>query len=246
MMDAQSGAIATPPPDPVMIDKLRRSSSASIATALHKRGLRRQYVAGVRPLGRVMPMVGPAQTLRYIPAREDIDLVEIFADPHHPQRVAVDTIDPGAVLVMDCRRERDVASCGSILFARLVARGAAGLVTDAGVRDAAVIAAAGVPCFAAGATAPTNLALHHAVDIGVPIGCGGAPVYPGDIMFGDGDGVIVIPRRLAAEIADEALEMEAFEAYVMEEVRRGAAVIGLYPPDTANRRRYEESRGKSR
>lgn len=244
-MDVQPAAIAAIGPD--VIEKLHRTSSASIATALHKRGLRHQYVAGVRPVGLVTaPMVGPAQTLRYIPAREDIDVVAIFADPAHPQRVAVDNIDPGAVLVMDCRRESEVASCGSILFERLIARGCAGLVTDAGVRDAVAIATTGIPCFAAGATAPTNLALHHAVDIGVPIGCGGAPVYPGDIMFGDSDGVIVIPRHLTAEIAEEAVEMEAFEAFVLDEVRRGRPVIGLYPPNDANRQRYEQSRGSSR
>lgn len=246
-MTSISAASTCTPLDADVLGKLRRTSAASIATLLHKRGFRRQYVAGIRAIGNLSePMVGPAQTLRYIPAREDIDSVAIFNDSRHPQRVAVDTIQPGAVLVMDCRRESDVASCGSILFARLVARGCAGLVTDAGVRDSLEIAAAGMPCFASGPTAPTNLALHHAVEIGVSIGCGGAPVYPGDVMFGDHDGVIVIPRHLAAEIADEALEMEAFEAYALEEVRNGSAVIGLYPPDDVKRRRYDLSRETAR
>lgn len=233
------------PLDPAVRAKLERTTAATLATLLHKRGLRGQYVTGARLLApRDRPMIGPARTLRYVPAREDVDVVAIFADPRHAQRVAVDEAPAGCVLVMDCRMDASAACCGSILFARLVARGCAGLVCDAGVRDAGEIASMDMPCFAAGAIAPTNLARHHAVDINVPVGCGGAPVYPGDIMFGDGDGVIVIPAHLAAELAEEALEMERFEAFALAEVRSGRAVIGLYPPDPETLARYASGRGQ--
>jgi regulator of RNase E activity RraA len=219
--------------------RLAAASTASIATLLHKRGLRNQYVQGVRPLARpARVMVGPAYTLRHIPAREDLDVVEAFRDPAHPQRVAVEGVPPGAVLVMDCRRDATAASIGSILFTRLHVRGVAGLVTDAGVRDAETIAGLDTPCFSAGPSAPTNLARHHAVEVDVPVGCGGAPVYPGDVVVGDGDGVIVIPAHLADAIGEEVEAMEAFEAFAIAEVAAGRPVIGTYPPDDATRARY--------
>lgn len=225
-----------------LMDRLKGGSTASIATLLHKRGLRNQYIQGVRPVGDAKPMAGPAFTLRYIPAREDLDVVEAFRDPRHPQRLAVETVPAGHVLVMDCRQDASAASGGSILLTRLEMRGCAGVVTDAGVRDAAGIAALAMPCYAAGASAPTNLSKHHAVDIDVPIGCGGAPVYPGDVIVGDGDGVIVIPRHLAAEIADELGPMEAFEAFAIEEMRAGRPVIGTYPANEETAARYEAYR----
>lgn len=228
------------PVSPETIARLAAASTPSLATLLHKRGLRGQYVQGVRLLGtNPKRMAGPAFTLRYIPAREDLDVVEAFRDPAHPQRVAVDTVPAGHVLVMDCRRDASAASGGSILFTRLEVRGCAGVVSDAGVRDADTIAAMAMPCFCAGPVAPTNLARHHAVDIDVPIGCGGAPVFPGDIVVGDGDGVIVIPSAIAQEIACEVGPMEEFEAFALEQVRGGQPVIGTYPPNAATQARFE-------
>lgn len=219
--------------------RLRGASTSSIATLLLKRGFRNQYVQGVRLVGgKPKHMVGPAFTLRHIPAREDIDVVEAFRDPKHAQRVAVETVPPGHVLVMDCRQDSSAASGGSILFTRLDYRGCAGVVTDAGLRDFETIAELEMPCFATGPSAPTNLSRHHALDINVPIGCGGAPVYPGDIMVGDGDGVIVIPVHLAEEIAADAEPMEAFEAFALAEVRAGQPVIGTYPPNADTEARY--------
>lgn len=218
---------------------LAAAATSSIATLLHKRGLRGQYVQGVQLIGPPgKRMAGPAFTLRYIPAREDIDVVEAFRDPRHPQRLAIETVPPGHVLVMDCRRDASAASGGSLLLTRLQVRGCAGLVTDAGLRDVGTIGELDLPCFAAGASAPTNLARHHAVDIDVPIGCGGAPVFPGDIVVGDGDGVIVIPAHLAEAIAADVGPMEAFEDFALAEIAAGAPVIGTYPPDAATEARY--------
>jgi len=175
-------------------------------------------------------MVGPAYTLRYIPTRPDTDPLDAFREPNHPQRVAVEECPQGAGLVMDCRQDATAASAGSILLTRCQMRGVAGVVSDGGIRDARGAAALDMPVFAVKPAAPTNLTKHHAVDIGLPIACGGVAVYPGDIVMGDADGVMIIPRHLADEIAVETVEMELFEAFVLEEVNAGASIRGLYPP----------------
>ncbi|MDB4254756.1 ribonuclease activity regulator RraA [bacterium] len=210
---------------------LKGASTATIATLLYKRGYQNAYVQGVAPLGAgTVQMVGPAYTLRYIPARPDTDPIVAFREPDHPQRVAIEECPEGAVLVMDCRGDASAASAGSILLTRLQVRGGAGVVSDGGIRDAAGAAALKMPVFAAKPSAPTNLTKHHAVDIGLPIACGGVAVYPGDIVLGDGDGVMIIPRHLADELAQESVEMELFEEFVLQEVLNGVSIRGLYPP----------------
>lgn len=215
--------------DASTLDILRASATSTLTTLLYKRGLRNVFVQGARPLRTGQRMAGPAFTLRYIPAREDLDGLDAFLDPRHPQRVAVEEIPAGAVLVMDCRGDVSVASAGSILATRMQVRGVAGIVTDGGLRDASGIAALDIGAWCAGPSAPTNLIRHHALDINAPIGCGGVPVYPGDIMVGDDDGVVCIPAHLADEIAREAVAMEHYEDFVLEQVRGGASIIGLYP-----------------
>ncbi|WP_246797470.1 ribonuclease activity regulator RraA [Burkholderia perseverans] len=210
--------------------QLETISTATLATALYKRGLRNQVIQGVTPLRRLdKSMVGEAFTLRYIPAREDRNGLEVFRDPEHPQRKAVETCPPGAVLVMDSRNDPRAASAGGILVTRLMKRGVAGVVTDGGFRDADEIARADIAAFHQRPSAPTNLTLHEALDINLPIGCGGAPVFPGDVLVGDNDGVIVIPADLVEAVTAEAVEMTAFEDFVMEQVRAGETIIGLYP-----------------
>jgi regulator of RNase E activity RraA len=202
-----------------------------VATLLFKRGYHNAYVQGALPLNAdTGTMVGPAYTLRYIPTRPDTDPLDAFREPNHPQRVAVEECPQGAVLVMDCRQDATAASAGSILLTRCQMRGVAGVVSDGGIRDARGAAALDMPVFAVKPAAPTNLTKHHAVDIGLPIACGGVAVYPGDIVMGDADGVMIIPRHLADEIAVETVEMELFEAFVLEEVNAGASIRGLYPP----------------
>jgi regulator of RNase E activity RraA len=212
-------------------EKLKTVSTATLATALFKRGLRNQMIQDVRPLnpsGR--PMVGEAYTLRYMPAREDLNPITVFQDRGHPQRKAVEECPEGAVLVIDSRKDARAASAGSILVTRLMKRGVAGIVTDGGFRDSADIAKLAIPAYHNRPSAPTNLTLHQAIDINVPIGCGDAPVFPGDVIVGDADGVIVIPAHIADEIASEAVEMTAFEDFVTEQVMEGQSIHGLYPP----------------
>jgi regulator of RNase E activity RraA len=218
-------------------DKLKGVSTATLASALYKRGLRNQMIQDVRPLSTPKggSMVGEAYTLRYMPAREDLNPMTVFRDHSHPQRRAVEECPPGAVLVMDCRKDARAASAGGILMTRLMVRGVAGVVTDGGFRDSAEIAQLDMPSYHNRPSAPTNITLHQAIDINVPIGCGDAPVFPGDIVVGDADGVIIIPAGIVEEITADAVEMTAYEDFVTERVRAGQKTFGLYPPtDQAN------------
>ncbi|MCA1952485.1 MAG: ribonuclease activity regulator RraA [Hyphomicrobiales bacterium] len=209
-------------------------STATLCTALFKRGLRNQFIQDVRPLNPRLPnMVGEAFTLRYIPAREDLNPLSAFQDRAHPQRRAIEECPPGAVFVIDSRKDPRAASAGSILVTRLMMRGAAGIVTDGGFRDSPEIAELGFPAYHNRPSAPTNLTLHQALDINVPIGCGDVPVFPGDVVVGDREGVVVLPAHLADEIAREAREMTVFEDFVTEKVRKGRSILGLYPPTDA-------------
>jgi len=216
-------------------DKLKTVSTATLCTALFKRGLRNQFIQDVHPVNpqrdpRTPNMVGEAFTLRYIPAREDLNPITVFQDRAHPQRKAVEECPPGAVFVIDSRKNPRAASAGSILVTRLMKRGVAGIVTDGGFRDSPEIAQLAIPAYHSRPSAPTNLTLHQALDINVPIGCGDVAVWPGDVVVGDGEGVVVVPAAIADEIADEALEMTAFEDFVTEKVNEGRSILGLYPP----------------
>jgi regulator of RNase E activity RraA len=220
--------------------KLAGVSTATLCTALFKRGLRNQFIQDVRPLNPGLPnMVGPAFTLRYIPAREDLNPITVFQDRGHPQRKAVETCPEGAVFVIDSRKDPRAASAGSILVSRLMKRGVAGVVTDGGFRDAPEIARLPFPAYHNRPSAPTNLTLHQALDIDVPIGCGDVAVWPGDIVVGDAEGVVVIPAGIADEVAAEAHEMTVFEDFVTEKVLQGRSILGLYPAtDEAVRAEY--------
>jgi regulator of RNase E activity RraA len=233
--------------DQATIDRLRLVSTATLTTQLFKRGLRNAFMQGVVPLGRYGGnLVGPAFTLRNIPTREDIDTVAVFADPGHPQRKAIEITPAGHVLVIDCRGDTRAACAGEILVTRLMKRGVAGLVGDGGIRDAGPIGEmTQFPVFCAGPSAPLNLARHHAVESNVPIGCGGVPVYPGDVIVGDRDGVAVIPRAIADEVAGDAAEQEDLEAFLLARIADGAALAGTYPPDAATRAAYEAQRKKA-
>jgi regulator of RNase E activity RraA len=226
---------------------LRQTSTPTLTTQLFKRGLRNTFIQGVSRLNhdRTPVMVGEAYTLRYIPAREDLNGPAEYADRSHPQRRAIEDCPPGAVLVADCRRDTSAASGGDILMTRLAGRGVGGMVTDGGMRDTANIAKLAMPVYIGAPSAPASFHGHAAVDANVPIACGGVPVYPGDVLVGDADGVVVIPRHLAEEVARDAAEQERFEAWVLDEVRAGRPIFGLYPPDDETRRRYEASRASA-
>jgi regulator of RNase E activity RraA len=228
-------------------DQLKAVSTATLCTALFKRGLRNQFIQGVHPvrgllgqgLAALPNMVGPAYTLRYIPAREDLNPIGVFLNRDHPQRKAVEECPAGAVLVIDSRKDARAASAGAILVTRLMVRGVAGVVTDGGFRDSPDIARLPFAAYHQRPSAPTNLTLHQALDINVPIGCGDVAVWPGDTVVGDAEGVVVIPNALTEAVANEAAEMTAFEDFVTMKVRQGCSVLGLYPPtDDISRMEY--------
>ena len=218
------------PLKPETKEMLSQVSVATLASALFKRGLRRQVIQDVRPLkGKGKNMVGPAFTLRYIPAREDRNQMDVFRNPQHPQRHAIETCPEGHVLVMDSRRDASMASAGDILITRLMVRGGAGVVTDGGFRDAMNIGELDIPAYHSRPSSPTNLTNNEAIEINGPIGCGDVAVFPGDIMVGDDDSVIVVPAHLADEVAAEATERTSYEDFALEQVQHCATIIGLYP-----------------
>jgi regulator of RNase E activity RraA len=222
--------------DPRTRELLSQASTATITTQLLARGLRNTFLHGIKPLNN-RRLLGPAFTLRYIPAREDIDVLEVFKDYDHPQRKAIEAVPEGHVLVMDCRGQGRAASAGNILATRLQVRNAAGLVTDGTLRDTPEIKQLQLPTFSAGASPLTNLAQHHAVDMQIPIGCAEVAVYPGDIMVGDEEGVVCIPAHLADEIAEPAAQQESLERFILQEIANGKPLKGTYPPDEDTLRR---------
>jgi regulator of RNase E activity RraA len=221
--------------------KLADVSTATLTTVLFKRGFRNAFLQGVLPLNPDAPrMVGPAYTMRTIPAREDLDVLDAFKDPEHPQRKGVEECPPSHVLVVDSRGDARAASGGGILLTRLMMRGVAGAVTDGGFRDSMEIARMPWATYHQRPSAPTNLIHHHPVGLQEPIACGGVAVFPGDIMVGDAEGVVCIPAAIADEVAAEAFEQTVYEDFVQERVAAGHTIRGLYPmTDPANRPIFE-------
>jgi len=221
------------------LELLADAGTATIANALLRHGLRNTVLRGLRPVAADQPpMAGPAYTLRFIPAREDIDSLAGYADNDHLHRLAIEQCPPGHVLVIDSGDSATVASAGDLMIARLQVRGVAGVVTDGGFRDAPAIRGTGLPAYqrlAAPAATPIGL---HPVELDGPIGCAGVAVYPGDVIVGDGEGVVVVPARLAAQVAVEAAEATAYEQFVGHEIARGRSLLGLFPATEASRREY--------
>lgn len=229
---------------------LRQVSTATLATQLFRRGFRSAFLFGVKPLSRQgAAFVGDAFTMRCIPAREDLDIADSFRDREHPQRKAIETIGRGQVLVIDSRGDGRGASAGAILVTRLRQRGASAIVTDGSFRDSPAISRMGFPAYCASVSANLSLVQHHAVDFDLPIGCAGTAVFPGDVVVGDEEGVICIPRHLADEVAREAAHQEHLESYLMSRIEEGAALPGTYPPEAETLAAYElwrkEGRGDS-
>jgi len=226
MPDAAATAL-----DPAVLRQLAEVSVATINMQLLKRGIRRSWMAGPKSLGPGVPkIVGEAYTLRFIPMREDLATLEAYAKPDSI-RAAIEAMPPDRIVVIDSHGEQGCATLGDILVGRLKARGALGVVSDGPMRDVADIRKVGLPVYCSGAAAPPSITGLLFVGWEQPIGCGGAAVYPGDVIVGDEDGVVVVPRALAAEVARDAPEQERFERFAQREVAKGASVIGLYPPN---------------
>ncbi|WP_293853595.1 ribonuclease activity regulator RraA [uncultured Alsobacter sp.] len=234
-------------PDPIaisseLLDRLARISSGSLTTELFRKGLRQCFLVGLKALNPACAkFAGEAFTMRYIPAREDIDTYATltpYPNPMNLQWEAVEQIGPRQVLVIDSRNDVSSASAGNVLLTRMMVKGCAGVVTDGAFRDGLEIGQMAFPAYARDVVASTRLSTHHAADLNVPIACAGVAVYPGDILVGDGDGVTVIPRAMAAEIADLCEARDAFEAYVQLRIAAGESLYGVYPPTPQTRADY--------
>lgn len=234
------GTAGPPALDEATAGALRSLSTATLSSQLRRRGLQHMTVDGVHPAAPGSKLVGTAHTLRYLPLRED--LFERHGGGMNAQKRAVEELRPGQVLVMDARRDPSSGTIGDILALRAKIRGAAGIVTDGGLRDSAAVATLGLPVFHAAAH-PAVLGRRHVPwETGVTVACGGALVQPGDILVGDDDGVVVVPPDLAAALIEDAREQEAQERFIAERVAAGDPIDGLYPLGPAWRAPYEHWR----
>jgi regulator of RNase E activity RraA len=227
--------------EPRVLDLLRQVSTATLATQLYNCGIRQPFLVGLKPVGTGFDgFVGEAFTMRFIPSREDVDPM---GDPYRTgntlQWEAVETVGEGQAIVVDSRDDVTSASAGDMLVTRAMKRGAAAFVTDGAVRDGHAIAGLNFPTYARTITATTRPASFHVADLQVPIGCAGVAVYPGDILVGDRDGIVVVPRSLAAGLAEPAYEQEQLEDYLYNRVRAGESLWGLYPPSEQTRAEYD-------
>ena len=209
---------------------LMRVATSTLTGALNRRGLRSMFMQDVWPIKEGIPrMVGPAFTMRFIPSREDKDGPNAKGPRSNIQPQAMETCPPGSVLVVDSRGDARAASAGDLYVGRLKARGCAGIVTDGGLRDSEGIFKTGLPAYCRRPSSPPSPIVHHPVDLNLPIGCGGVAVYPGDMLVGDADGVVVIPPDIVDEVAEEALATTLYEEFAEEEVANGRSLTGLFP-----------------
>jgi len=225
-----------------LIEALSNVATATITTVLLKKGLRNVWLRGTKPL---VPgqkrLVGPAFTLRFVPAREDLATPESWSSPIST-RAAIEAMPSGCIAVVDAMGITDAGIFGDILCARMKVRGVAGLVTDGVVRDLAGVLCTGLPVWCRGAAAPPSVAGLTFVNWQEPIGCGGVAVFPEDVIVVDDDGAVVIPGALVNEVVEAAVEQEKLEAWIIGEVQAGAALPGLYPANAENKARYEAFR----
>lgn len=228
---------------PALLDALRAISTATVTTVLLKKGIRRAWMRGPRPLFNARErVVGPAFTMRFVPAREDLATPESWSSPRST-RAAIEDMPEGVVTVIDAMGIQDAGVFGDILAARMKKRGVQALVTDGVMRDGEGVGQTGLPIWCTGAVAPASVAALTFVGWQEPVGCGGAAVFPNDVIVADADGAVVIPAALAEEVARAGVEQERLELWIMREVEKGVPLPGLYPPDAGTKARYEAEMG---
>lgn len=220
-------------------EALRRASTATLSTQLLRRGFRNTFIRGLVPTRPDLRLAGYAFTLRYVPVREDVGVRDTPDNSTNVQRVAVESVGPEDVLVIDARGELGAAVLGDILATRIAARGASGIVTDGCFRDSPSFAGLDLPAYHRAPHAALSWLAHHAVDLNVPIGCGGVLVLPGDVVVGDAEGVVVIPAAHAEAVALDAAEQQLVEHFALERVRAGESIADLYPLAESRRAEFE-------
>ncbi|MCM2503216.1 ribonuclease activity regulator RraA [Aureimonas altamirensis] len=224
--------------DPTVIETLKGVSTATLTTVLLKKGLRNVWMRGTKPLKPGQPrVVGPAFTLRFVPAREDLATPASWASPIST-RAAIEAMPEGVVAVADAMGVPDAGIFGDILCSRMAKRGVAALVTDGVMRDAEGVLQSGLDVWCDGIAAPPSVAGLTFVGWQEPIGCGGVAVFPGDIVVVDQDGAVLIPAAYLDQLMAEAPEQERMEGWIMTEVDRGVPLPGLYPMNDETRQRY--------
>lgn len=226
---------------PEVLALLKTVSTATLCSQMRKRGFWNVFMHDVHPLRPDLRMAGQALTLRYIPRREDLDPVGEYDNRTNKQRLAIESVEPGDVLVIDARGDTRAATLGNILTARVMRRGGSGIVTDGAFRDSPSIESIDLPTFARTANANLSNAIHFPSEINVPIACGGVAVIPGDVLVGDAEGVIVIPQGLAKDVADAAVEQEEREKFIYAKIMAGSSIVGVYPPNAETISEYEAS-----
>ena len=225
-------------------ETLAKISTATITTILLKKGLRNVWMRGTRPIRGGQPrLVGPAFTLRFVPAREDLAVPSAWAKPIST-RAAIEAMPEGCIAVVGANGVTDAGIFGDILCARMKKKGVAALITDGVVRDISGVLGTGLPVWCSGAAAPPSVAGLTFINWQEPIGCGGVAVFPDDTVVVDDDGAVLIPAALLDEVAAEAPEQEQLENWIMGEVEKGIPLPGLYPPNAENKARYEKAFGK--
>lgn len=216
---------------------LQEVSTASIASALLKLGLRNIWIRGASPAaGMVSRSVGEAFTMRFLPMREDLTGAALAKLSN--SRAAIEAAEAGCMVVIDAMGVVDAGVAGDVLCARMARRGVSGLVTDGAIRDHAGVEESGLPVWARGTASPAPGNSLTFIDWGVPIACGGVAIFPGDVIVADRDGAVVIPQALLDEVTAEAAEIERFDAWVVRQVSEGQPLPGLYPPNAENLARY--------
>jgi len=233
----------TRPPllDADLREKLARSGASGISNCLLKRGLRNTFLLGIQPVAESQPvMVGRAFTVRFIPAREDLDSMALYSRDDSLHRRAIEECPPGAVLVLAAGGDNRAAIMGDMMALRLKVRGVAGVLTDGGYRDAPGIRDSGLPCFQREPSGPATPIWLHPVEFNTPVGCAGVAIYPGDVIVGDGEGVVVIPQHLVEEIADEAAANADYEKFAAAHVRNGRSIFGLFPATENSTKEYQK------
>jgi regulator of RNase E activity RraA len=219
-------------------DTLRAITTATITTMLLKKGIRRCWMNGPKPLvADGVRLVGPAFTLRFVPVREDLATPESWSKPIST-RGAIEAMPEGCSAVADAMGIASAGIFGDILTMRMMKRGVTALVTDGVVRDKAGVVASKLPVLCAGVAAPASVNGLTFVGWQEPIGCGGCAVFPGDVIVCDDDGAVVIPPDLVAFVAEEGAEHERMESWIVSEVERGAKLPGLYPMNDEAKARY--------
>lgn len=227
---ADTGLVEFQPLDDATRSRLERCGAATLANAVLKRGIRKAFVLGVTAVRDGQPkLIGPAWTVRFIPAREDKDSMALYARNDSMHRRAIEECPSGAVLVMDTRGDTTASCMGDMMALRLKVRGVAGVVTDGGFRDTPGIADTGLPCYQHAPSGPATPLALSPVAFNQPVGCAGIAVYPNDVVVGDGEGVVVIPRHLVDEVAAECEGTVEYERFVAMHIRRGRSIFGLFP-----------------